>query len=266
MLTCWDSKIREEVPAGSPVELMLRDSMIKFESSLRAVEVVGYARRNSLLLNRQLILLLENLGVPNEVFVDLQQEVLWRLNDAMGRDGAADALILLHTSGFGSPDARLKSLSPMLDAGALFQSGLNCENCELLYEIMTAFRRRVLRELMTRARIPIGLEDGCVVIGVLDEAKVLEPCEIFLQYSHPVTGEIVVVQGPVVVGRSPCLHAGDLQPLTAVYRPELRHLVDVVVFSQKGKRSLPSMLSGGDLVSLCNFHRLCLDGWAVAVG
>lgn len=32
-----------------------------------------------------------------------------------------------------------------------------------------------------------------------------------------------------------------------VDRPELRHLSNVIVFSTKGERGLPSMLSGGDL-------------------
>jgi hypothetical protein len=41
--------------------------------------------------------------------------------------------------------------------------------------------------------------------------------------------------------------AGDCLKLRAVYRKELAHLVDCVVFAGKGLRAAPSMTSGGDL-------------------
>lgn len=244
MLSCWDSKL----PCGSGKELMLRPSMIKFKSDHRAVEVINYSTYRPLQLNRQLILILGGLGVRDHVFVNLQKRILWRLDAAMMAGGALDALHLLYSIGCGGPsDSRKKTQSPMVDAASMFRGGLTCTNCEFLFDVMTAFRKKVLGELLTRARIPLGFDGGCSAIGVLDEAKVLGPTEIFIQYTHPVTGDITAVTGPVVVGRSPCLHPGDLQPLTAVYHEELAHLSDVIVFPQIGDRPIPSMLSGGDL-------------------
>lgn len=241
MLTCWDSVL----PSGKQV--LLRPSMVKFESVHRALEIVGYSKRLTLLLNRQMIMHLSSLGVPSTVFLKLQKGVLKRLDAAMKAGGADDALNLLYTAGYGALNQKLDNLAPMLDAAAMFRAGLVCTNCEFLFDIMTAFRRRILGEIITKARIPIGITDGCAAIGVLDEVKVLGPSEIFLQYTHPVSKEIIVVQGPVVVGRSPCMHPGDMQPLTAVFHEKLSHLVDVVVFPQVGDRPIPSMLSGGDL-------------------
>ena len=59
-----------------------------------------------------------------------------------------------------------------------------------------------------------------------------------------------MITGSIVITRSPALHPGDVQCVTAVDVPvdsPLRALHNVVVFSSKGQRDLPSQLSGGDL-------------------
>lgn len=59
-----------------------------------------------------------------------------------------------------------------------------------------------------------------------------------------------MITGNVVITRSPALHPGDVQCVTAVDVPidsPLRALHNVVVFSSHGLRDLPSQLSGGDL-------------------
>jgi len=50
-----------------------------------------------------------------------------------------------------------------------------------------------------------------------------------------------------LVTRNPCLNPGDLRLLKGVDYPELRHLVNVVVFSSKGERPVCNMMAGGDL-------------------
>jgi RNA-dependent RNA polymerase len=241
MLSVWD----EQLPKGR--EVVLRQSMVKFQSEHKALEIVGYSKRLPLYLNRQIILILGCLGVPAKSFEQLQGRLLEGLNRSMEGDGAEAALNLLYTSGFGGSDNRLKSLAPMVDAAKLFRAGLTCANCEHLYDIMLAFRKRTLGELVSRTRIPLSVDMGMCAVGILDEAGVLGAGCIFLQYTSPESGDLKVVKGPVAVGRSPCLHPGDIQPLRAVYHPALSHLVDVVVFPRVGRRPIPSMLAGGDL-------------------
>lgn len=50
----------------------------------------------------------------------------------------------------------------------------------------------------------------------------------------------------VLVGRLPAHFPSDIQRRRAVWKPELRHFKDVIVFSSKGNVPLAHMLSGGD--------------------
>lgn len=54
----------------------------------------------------------------------------------------------------------------------------------------------------------------------------------------------IVHKGPVMVTRNPCLHPGDVRKLVAVDTPQLKHLVDCVVFPSVGPRPHPSEMGG----------------------
>ncbi|CAG8729921.1 4203_t:CDS:2, partial [Ambispora leptoticha] len=53
--------------------------------------------------------------------------------------------------------------------------------------------------------------------------------------------------GKVLVTRNPCLHPGDVSVLRAVDIPQLYHLKNCIVFSQKGQIPVANTMSGGDL-------------------
>ena len=72
---------------------------------------------------------------------------------------------------------------------------------------------------------------------------------IFFESQPLFIGDITpagVIRGDVIVTRNPCQLPSDIQRLRAVDCPKLRHIVDCVVFSVKGNRSVASLLSGGD--------------------
>lgn len=58
---------------------VFRPSMRKFESSHRRIEVLQTSRPQAVFLNHQLIILLSNLGIPDDVFMKLQRDMLDRL-------------------------------------------------------------------------------------------------------------------------------------------------------------------------------------------
>ena len=82
----------------------------------------------------------------------------------------------------------------------------------------------------------------------MDETATLEEGQIYCSVYSDRGSDIIT--GNVVITRCPALHPGDIQCVQAVEAPPLcalNNLQNVVVFSSKGQRDLPSQLSGGDL-------------------
>lgn len=108
------------------------------------------------------------------------------------------------------------------------------------------------------------------MFGIVDETGTLEYGQVFCQYTELNTesledsngnyssrgrGEIKkVVVGKIVVTKNPCHHPGDLRTFEAVDVPKLRHLVDCIVFPQKGERPHPNEISGSDLDGKRKFY------------
>ena len=60
-------------------QVFFRPSMCKFESFHNRLEVLQTSRPQAVYLNHQVIMLLSNRGVPDEVFIRLQSEMLEKL-------------------------------------------------------------------------------------------------------------------------------------------------------------------------------------------
>ena len=82
-------------------------------------------------------------------------------------------------------------------------------------------------------------------MGVIDEYAILKHEQVYMRIST--NGSSSVITGKVVITKSPCLHPGDIKVLEAINAPELAHLVNVLVFPQKGPRPHPNECSGSDL-------------------
>jgi len=88
------------------------------------------------------------------------------------------------------------------------------------------------------------------MMGTADETGSLCYGEVFVQYSVNIDrpqAERNVLEGPVVIAKNPCFHPGDLRKFTAVNKPQLKHMVDCVVFPTEGSRPHPDEMSGSDL-------------------
>ena len=78
------------MPRGALIGL--RPSMIKFESATRNLEVCTHSRCLPVFVNRQVILALITLGVPDSVFMDMYTEFVRSLDQLLQGGAAALAV------------------------------------------------------------------------------------------------------------------------------------------------------------------------------
>ncbi|GBC00471.1 hypothetical protein RclHR1_03870011 [Rhizophagus clarus] len=230
--------------------LCIRESQRKFEAPDPHLEIVKTVKNPSLgYLNRQIILLLSTLGIPDDVFIPLQDEMRNDI-DSITTDANKAREICKRNMG----TSHIKStIISMIDAG-MMEGNID----PFLKAILECKRVYTLKSLRYKARIL--MPDSFLLLGVIDETGILNEDEIYVQTStivseHQTFGsahsetkrERKVWDGPAIIARNPCLHPGDIRNVKAVKEPRLSHLRNCVVFSQKGNRPLPNMLAGGDL-------------------
>ena len=227
-----------------PIQLVLRDSMIKFLSNHNMFEVCKVSKPLSLHLNRQVILLLSNRKIEDHEFLIMQQRDYIALVRNLLQNSAAKKLLL----------EKLPSdlmVQPIIDA-----------NIDYIHEpffryIIINASLQAMRSLLRKTRIRVPNNKGRNMFGIVDEYKVLKENEVFIQYTdigevdyqkEETGGKTVILNNcKVVITKNPCHHPGDVRTFTARDYPELQHLKDVVVFPQQGQRCAPHDISGSDL-------------------
>ncbi|TYH01153.1 hypothetical protein ES288_A09G034100v1 [Gossypium darwinii] len=232
------------VDPSSSVKLSLRKSMQKFEADSTSLDVLSWSKYHTCYLNRQIIILMSTLGVKDSVFEAKQKTFLARL-DAMLMDPekAKEAMESIHYGEI------VRVLREML------LCDYKPDSEPFLSMMLRTIRVSKLLDLRTRTRISI--DKGGILMECLDETGTLEYGQVFVQYStqpsQSSSGDgrsyqnCDVVEGKVVIAKNPCLHPGDLRVLEAVDAVVLHHMVDCIVFPQKGHRPHPNECSGSDL-------------------
>ncbi|GAA6051441.1 hypothetical protein NBRC10513_000396 [Rhodotorula toruloides] len=223
----------------------LRPSQVKFRSTLTSLEIAGTFEAGPGYLNRPLITLLENLGIPADVFLKLQ----------------AKATAKIRKSRASLPSAVKLPRDWSLASGTRFVSALNLLAKDqatrdaafanpFVARCLDASVVHALRDIKYLARIPLP---GCYnLVGVVDVDGCLAQDEIYARISRP-DGSTEYLQGTIAISRSPTNHPGDCRLVRAVGKlpkgagERIRGLTNCVVFPVHGPRSLPSMLAGGDL-------------------
>ncbi|KAL2425957.1 RNA-dependent RNA polymerase 1 [Exophiala dermatitidis] len=269
-LVCSSLKLRGKVPSAYQfrlggckgvlaldpllpgVDIKIRLSQYKFQSESDELEIIRVSEFWQPFLNRQLILVLSDLGVPDEVFLQKQEDCIKALDRAMVDDTAALRALRDNV------DPNLTTLS----IAAMIEDGFRQSNEIFVTSLLRLYRAWTLKYLKEKAKIPVP--QGAFVLGVVDETNKLrghEPFvspgsepptlqdlpQIFMQYTDQHTGQRRIVEGVCIIARNPSLHRGDIRVVHAVDIPALHHLCDVVVMPIQGERDLPSMCSGGDL-------------------
>ena len=224
--------------------VILRPSMVKFDAAEDwNIEICGAGTEElPFYLNAQIIKLLEDLGVAPGVFFQLQEEEVEDLRQAI-RSQELTARFL-EQSHIVAKSTQLPWLIRTL--GSLDMHYTRDDFLRRAIELAILVR---LRDLKYRARIKVP-KAVVTLYGIMDETGILNEGEIFCPVLNDHFHREIIIGQDVVITRSPALHPGDIQSVNAVDVPAgspLRRLHNCVIFSQKGERDLPSMLSGGDL-------------------
>lgn len=225
--------------------MCIRPSMRKFGSNdTQNLEICDTAKKPiPFVLNRQLIKILEDMGVPAKWFLEEQGNALYRLRLVTANVANTSHFLrrqnIASRIGFPNFLRRLERL------------GLDYRRDRFLSLIVESAVLRELRLLKHKARIPI--EQAVTLFGILDETGYLAEGEVYVTFDEADYVDdhyLDLNRRRVIVTRSPALHPGDVQLAINVVPPPkhpLRRLRNCVVFSQRGNRDLPSCLSGGDL-------------------
>ena len=214
--------------------ILLRPSMIKFEAPhSNTIEIArAFDRPAPYYLNRPLIMLLEGLGVPYDVFQSLQDEAVRDAKQSvqsLERSGR-----LLEGHGLGT-SFRLTSV--ML---SLHKLGVGSLEDAFWRQMMDYAINHVLRELKHHARIPVPGQESWTLVGVADVHEYLDEGEVLACVDSPDESEPIFLQGPILISRSPTIHPGDVQVVHAIGRPPPHSpyaeepLPNTVVFSIRG--------------------------------
>ncbi|KAL9127169.1 MAG: hypothetical protein Q9217_003902 [Psora testacea] len=237
-------------------QLHIRLTQYKFPASHEGLEIIRCSQFACSNLNRQLILVLSALGVPDSVFVQKLEEQLSNLEEAMGNPEKALAIL--------QKDIDHNQMT--LALAGMILDGFQTRGEPFITSLLRLWRTWTIKYLKEKARITIS--EGALLIGCLDETATLKghyndaqktpdnaPAkekikrlpEVFVQLSKGPNGNAKVILGPMILARNPSLHPGDIRVVCGVDVQQLRHLKDCVVLPQTGDRDIASMCSGGDL-------------------
>lgn len=212
----------------------LRPSQIKFEApEVRTLDIQSTSSRpKAVFLNRPLIMLLEFLGVEPAVISSLQSSAVQEIQSIRTSLPKASQLFMQHNLGssfrlpslFNNISETLKlQISDPQDTGYIRH--------RLIEDVLYCAVAHTLREIKYRAHIYVP--GSFTLLGVADEWDCLEEGEIYATVYDERTGKMQPILGPVTITRSPQIHPGDVQLVTAVNHPKLNHLTNVVIFSCK---------------------------------
>jgi hypothetical protein len=130
----------------------------------------------------------------------------------------------------------------------LLEAGFSPRNFRPLRECLRRFLTHTLDRYVNELHIPIPLSTYAYCIA--DPYGVLAENEVHFGFSNRWKSvefeEIKLSEVDVLVGRLPAHRPSDIQRRRAVWKEELSHFMDVIVFPSRGDVPLAHLLSGGD--------------------
>ena len=219
-------------------KIYCRNSQIKFKvepKELNWFELCDYSRYIQSYLNRQIILLLNSLGIEDEKFLKKLDQYKHKLNDQK---------FVLNLIYYPDWNRTFKIMN---------SCGLNAANDRLLKSIIESNLNILYNDIKKKARIYV--EESAYVIGIMDEYDILDYGQAYLQIKK--NNNNIILNKKCTIAKCPCLHPGDIRVLDfkrynkgddSTKKYEIFNKYEnVLIFPSKGKRPHPDECSGSDL-------------------
>ena len=222
--------------------ICIRESQIKFRSNDTALNVCNISKYNETSLNRQFIMLLSTLGVKDWIFEKIENDIVKNYLDLLQ---FPNKIFLNQKSIYYEFKNRLIKFEHVFDE--FLHNNINLMNEPLFSQFINVFIYSILMKMKYSGKIK---DNKCFsLMGVIDETNTLEENEVYIHLLNNSENKKIdmILEQKVIVYRSPSLYPGDIKILKAINNPSLKHMVNVIVFSKKGKRPTFNKLSGGDL-------------------
>ncbi|XP_055944235.1 uncharacterized protein LOC129975227 [Argiope bruennichi] len=209
--------------------------------ALLAEYIIYLASKIALRLNRPLIAILNDRGVPNSVFLKLQEQMIRKLISMLLDEQEAVRCL------------NFRSNFRKFHFTQLSESGIALTVEPFFRTYLLSLHKHFIGNIKRKASIEIDPDYGRNMFGVLDETGKLKYGQVFVQYSKDISSnestpdDTKILKRTVMVTKCPCVHPADVRKFTAVDIPELHHIVDCIVFPQKGQRPHPDEMAGSDL-------------------
>ena len=222
-------------------QIYCRDSQKKFDllpddkRKYFYFELCDYSRYIPSYLNRQVILLLNTLGIDKKCFINKLDHYHKKL------ENQKFVLSLVHYPEWNRIFNKM------------YSCGINRYNDRLIKALVESNLNILYNDLKNKARIYV--EESAYVKGIMDEFGILEYGEAYLHIKRDNLD--LILDRKCSIAKCPCLHPGDIRVLqfkkynkndekTKKYEVFNRY-ENVLIFPSKGERPHPNESSGSDL-------------------
>ena len=256
--------------------ICIRPSMKKYESENNELGIIKSSGYSTGYLNRQIISLLNGLGVRNNIFVSMikvsLKEYQTVLNYIRNKSTELSSYFRANKDVYNEVLSKCFYFKSVVDY-YLFKRGQRYLPIEpFIQKILLNCLSIKIRDLKSKGKIID--KQSASLMGVIDETRTLKHNEVFVRIIKPYAPkkeQDFTLEGEVYVTKNPCLHPGDIKILKAVnnekvYR-NLSHMINVIVFSsqesENDTRPIQNQISGGDLdgdIYYVSWNKDIIDG------
>ena len=256
--------------------ICIRPSMKKYESENNELGIIKSSGYSTGYLNRQIIALLNGLGVRNNIFISMikvsLKEYQTILKYIRNKSTELSSYFKANKDVYNEVLSKCFYFKSLVDY-YLFKRNKRYLPIEpFIQKILLNCLSIKIRDLKSKGKIID--KQSASLMGVIDETRTLKHNEVFVRIFQPFAREDeqdFTLEGEVYVTKNPCLHPGDIKILKAVNNEDiykkLNHMINVIVFSsledENDKRPVQNQISGGDLdgdIYYVSWNKDIIDG------